>query len=92
MIATLLLLAVSALVLPTLAHELHLPAGAHEQPLSVICAIVLLMVFWVLTRAMLMQGQRAVPAEAHARAHSRALILSKPHCPHQFVDGFEHLS
>ena len=46
MIATLLLLAVSALVLPTLAHELHLPASAHEQPLSVICAIVLLMVFW----------------------------------------------
>ncbi|MGB6438892.1 MAG: sodium:proton exchanger, partial [Methyloceanibacter sp.] len=67
MIAILLLLAVSALVLPTLAHELHLPAGAHEQPLSVICAIVLLMVFWVLTRAMLMQGQRAVPPEAHAR-------------------------
>src|SRR3974377_117416 len=31
MIAILLLLAVSALVLPTLAHELHLPAGAHEQ-------------------------------------------------------------
>ena len=49
MIAILLLLAVAALVLPTLAHELHLPAGAHEQPLSVICAVVLLMVFSVLT-------------------------------------------
>ena len=58
MIAILLLLAVAALVLPTLAHELHLPAGAHEQPLSVICAVVLLMVFSVLTRAMLVQGQR----------------------------------
>ena len=76
MIATLLLLAVSALVLPTLAHELHLPAGAHEQPLSVICAIVLLMVFGVLTRAMLMQGQRAVPAEAHARAHAWSLATA----------------
>ena len=73
MIATLLLLAVSALVLPTLAHELHLPASAHEQPLSVICAIVLLMVFGILTRAMLMQGQRAVPAEAHVRAHAWSL-------------------
>jgi Ca2+:H+ antiporter len=62
MIAILLLLAVAALVLPTLAHELHLPAGAHEQPLSMICAVVLLMVFSVLTRAMLVQGQRAVPA------------------------------
>jgi Ca2+:H+ antiporter len=69
MIATLLLLAVSALVLPTLAHELHLPAGAHEQPLSVTCAVVLLVVFWILTRAMLIQGQRTLPGEAHARAH-----------------------
>ncbi|MGA7544322.1 MAG: sodium:proton exchanger, partial [Methyloceanibacter sp.] len=76
MIAILLLLAVSALVLPTLAHELHLPASAHEQPLSVICAVVLLMVFWVLTRAMLMQGQRAVPAEAHARAHAWSLATA----------------
>jgi len=49
---------------------------AHEQPLSVICAIVLLMVFWVLTRAMLMQGQRAVPAEAHARAHAWPLATA----------------
>jgi Ca2+:H+ antiporter len=76
MIATLLLLAVAALVLPTLAHELHLPAAAHEQQLSVICAIVLLIVFWVLTRAMLTQGQRAVPAEAHARAHAWSLTTA----------------
>src|SRR5215471_8328182 len=65
MIATLLLLAVSALVLPTLAHELHLPAGAHEQPLSVTCAVVLLMV-----------GQRAVPTEAHARTHAWSLATA----------------
>ena len=76
MIATLLLLAVSALVLPTLAHELHLPASAHEQPLSVICAIVLLVVFGILTRAMLIQGQRAVPAEAHVRAHAWSLATA----------------
>jgi Ca2+:H+ antiporter len=73
MIATLLLLAVSALVLPTLAHELHLPAGAHEQPLSVTCAVVLLVVFLILTRAMLIQGQRTLPSEAHARAHAWSL-------------------
>src|SRR5215471_5533829 len=48
MMATLLLLAVSALVLPTLAYELHLPASKHEQPLAVICAIILLSVFAVL--------------------------------------------
>ena len=51
-------------------------AGAHEQPLSVICAIVLLVVFWILTRAMLMQGQRAVPAEAHVRAHAWSLATA----------------
>ncbi len=70
MIASLLLLAAAALVLPTLAAELHLPASAHEQQLAVICAIVLLLVFAVLTKAMLSQGQRAVPAEAHLRAHA----------------------
>lgn len=73
MIATLLLLAVSALVLPTLALELHLPSGSHEQALAVVCAIVLLMVFVVLTQAMLTQGSRELPAEAHARLHAWSL-------------------
>ena len=76
MIATLLLLAVSALVLPTLAHELHLPAAAHEQTLAVVCAMVLLAVFAVQTRAMLVQGERAVPAEVHARAHAWPLATA----------------
>ncbi|MBU6526622.1 sodium:proton exchanger [Methylocystis sp. MJC1] len=70
MIASLLLLAVSALVLPTLANELHLPAASHEQELAVVCAVVLLLVFAIMTKSMLEQGQRAVPAEAHARAHA----------------------
>ena len=78
MIATLLMLAVAALVLPTLAHELHLPAGEHEQALSVVCALALLVVFAVLTRAILTQGERAVPAEAHARAD--AWPLATGHC------------
>jgi Ca2+:H+ antiporter len=76
MIATLLLLAVSALVLPTLAQELHLASGAHEQELAVVCAIVLLLVFIVLTQAMLRQGQRALPAETRARAHAWSLFAS----------------
>jgi Ca2+:H+ antiporter len=70
LISILLLLAVSALVLPTLALELHLPAGSHEHPLAIVCAIVLLCVFAVQTAAMLTQGQRAVPAEAHIRNNS----------------------
>ena len=68
MIASLLMLAVAALVLPTFAHELHLPAGEHEQALAVVCAIVLLLVYAISIRAMLTQGERTIPAEAHQHA------------------------
>jgi len=44
-IAVLMLLAVSALVFPTVAHAIHAPAAAHEKILSVASAIVLLIVF-----------------------------------------------
>jgi Ca2+:H+ antiporter len=76
MIASLLLVAVSALMLPTLANELHLPAAAHEQQLAVVCAVAMLIVFAVMTKAMLEQGQRAVPAEAHARVHAWPLATA----------------
>jgi len=45
-IAILMVLAVSALVFPTLAHAMHLPAEAHEDSLSVASAVVLLIVFF----------------------------------------------
>ncbi|MDQ6435388.1 sodium:proton exchanger [Mesorhizobium sp. LHD-90] len=76
MIAILLLLAVCALVLPTLAHELHLPAGAHEQPLAVVCAIILLLVLAVQTWTMLTAGQRMVPAEARKRSRAWPLATA----------------
>jgi len=44
-IVVLMLLAVSAMVVPTLAHYLHTPAEAHEETLSIASAIVLLIVF-----------------------------------------------
>jgi Ca2+:H+ antiporter len=44
-IVILMVLAVSALVVPTLAHVLHTPAEAHEGMLSIASAIVLLIVF-----------------------------------------------
>ena len=44
-IATMTLLAIAALTVPTLAHQLHTPAEAHADALSVACAIVLLIVF-----------------------------------------------
>jgi Ca2+:H+ antiporter len=45
MIASLMMLAVAALSLPTLAAELHTPASTHEGALSAACSIVLLVVF-----------------------------------------------
>ncbi|GAC1402457.1 MAG: calcium/proton exchanger [Ktedonobacteraceae bacterium] len=44
-IATLTLLAVSALAVPTLVHGLHTPAAGHEEGLSIASAIVLLVIF-----------------------------------------------
>ena len=76
MIATLLMLAVAAMVLPTLAHALHLPAGEHEQALSVVCALALLGVFAVLTRDLLVRSERAVPAAARSRAHAWSLTTA----------------
>ncbi len=45
MIATLTLLAISILAMPTLAHIFRTPADQHAGALSVICAIVLLVIF-----------------------------------------------
>jgi Ca2+:H+ antiporter len=44
-IVMLMVLAVSALVFPTLAHSLHTPAEAHEEALSITSALVLLALF-----------------------------------------------
>jgi Ca2+:H+ antiporter len=42
MIATLMILAVAALMIPTLAKELHTPAEPHVNSLDIVCAVVLL--------------------------------------------------
>lgn len=42
MIATLMILAIAALMIPTLAKELHTPAEAHVNSLDIVCAVVLL--------------------------------------------------
>ena len=78
MISVLLMLAVSALVLPTLAHELHLSAAQHQPELAVVCAIALLLVFALSTHMMLRSGERRVPPEARARPHvwPMALVVS----------------
>ncbi len=65
MIATLTLLAVAALVVPTLAHQLHTPADAHEDTLSLACAIVLLIVFIASVPVSLKGGPSTVARPGH---------------------------
>ncbi len=67
MIAVLLTLAVAALALPTVAHEVYLPAAEHEHELAVVCAIALLLVFALSTKVMIRGGERKVPPEARMR-------------------------
>jgi Ca2+:H+ antiporter len=62
MIATLTLLAVSALTLPTLVHALHTPAEPHIETFSVACAVVLLVVFIASIPVALGGGPSALPS------------------------------
>jgi len=55
-IATLTLLSASILAMPTLAHAFHAPAAAHAKSLSLICAGVLIVLFFVTLPGFLMGG------------------------------------
>ncbi len=66
MIATLTLLAVSALALPTLVFYLHTPAAGHEDGFSLICAVILLIVFIASIPVSLKGGPTSVPEEEEA--------------------------
>ena len=65
-IATLTLLAIAALTVPTLVHELHTPADQHAEALSVACAVVLLVVFALSIPYSL---KSELPAEMEANDH-----------------------
>jgi Ca2+:H+ antiporter len=45
MIMSLMVVAVAALAMPTLAHQLHTPAASHERELSAVSSVLLLIVF-----------------------------------------------
>jgi Ca2+:H+ antiporter len=55
-IATLTTLAATILAMPTLAHAFHTPAAAHTRSLSLICAGVLLVLFFLTLPGFLMGG------------------------------------
>lgn len=62
MIATLTLLAVAALAMPTLVHTLHTPAEPHAETYSIICAVVLVTIFIASIPVALAGGPSALPA------------------------------
>lgn len=64
MMAMLTVLAVAALVVPTLAKDLNTPAGPHVEGLSVACALILLAVFVASIPMSLAGGPVAVPTES----------------------------
>ena len=65
-IVMLMVLAVSALVFPTLAHSLHTPAEAHEEALSIASALVLLVLF-IANIPLSLQGGPLIDAAQHAQ-------------------------
>ena len=67
MIASLMMLAVAALTIPTLAAELHTPAATHEETLGAACAVLLLVVFLASLPFSLSADPERSPVPAAAR-------------------------
>jgi len=75
MIATLTLLAVGALIIPTLTFFLHTPASGHEETLSIAATIVLLIVFVGSVPLSVAGGPTALPRGArHGIAETPAAV------------------
>ncbi len=64
MVATLTLLAIAALAVPTLAYNLHTPASQHVENLSIACAAVVLLVFVASVPVALRGGPTTMPSPA----------------------------
>ncbi len=75
-IATLTLLAVSALVVPTLVHGLHTPAAGHEEGLSIAAAIILLIIFIASIPVSLQGGTKPLEASTSKTAQAWPLLLT----------------
>src|SRR5436305_5022282 len=76
MIATLTLLAVAALAVPTLVHSLHTPAAGHEEGLSIACAVILLIVFLASIPVSLKGGPTSIPEEPREHVESWPMWLA----------------
>ena len=77
MIATLTALAAAILSLPTLAHAFHAPAAAHEKTLSLICAGVLLVLFFLTLPVLPRRWRRPEPWSPRAGRFLRRWSCSR---------------
>lgn len=69
-IAPLMILSVTGLVLPSVAHFVHAPAAAHEQTLSFIAAVVLIVIFAC-----------SLPAALRKDSNAPAMVQEPPRWP-----------
>jgi Ca2+:H+ antiporter len=76
MIATLTAMAAAILAVPTLAHAFHAPAAAHEKSLSLICAGVLLVLFFLTLPYFLGGGEEAVVEPARWTLPATVVVLA----------------
>jgi Ca2+:H+ antiporter len=76
MVATLTLLAVAALAVPTLAANLHTPAAPYVEQLSIACAVVVLVVFIASIPVALKGGPITIPNQASSDSIAWPLWLA----------------
>jgi Ca2+:H+ antiporter len=85
MIATLTLLAVGALIIPTLTFYLHTPASGHEDTLSLAAAIVLLIVYAGSIPLSISGGPTALPRNPELEVTEPAQPASPAEAEHEIV-------
>jgi len=87
-IATLTMLAATILAIPTLAHEVHTPAAMHEKTLSMICAGVLMALFFLTLPGFLMGGEEHGHAEPRWTLRTTVALLGASGVAAAFVSDW----
>jgi len=88
MFATLTTVAAAILAVPTLAHAFHAPAAAHSRSLSLICAGVLLALFFLTLPGFLAGGKEAAPLPARWTIRATIVILGSSGVAAAFVSDW----
>jgi Ca2+:H+ antiporter len=88
MIATLTAMAAAILAVPTLAHAFHAPAAAHAKALSLICAGVLLALFFLTLPYFLAGGEEAAAEPARWTLVTTVVVLASAGVAAAFVSDW----